>query len=107
MPLVLAAPAKVPSLPANVTLMPPGGVWFGPVSSGAHMTDEREAIERLERRLEHLEAIVRKVLSRGDLPLEDPGSPEEPVASSLHLAQDIDARAAITSATAVQPCDGV
>src|SRR5881227_2871092 len=69
MPLVLAAPAKVPSLPANVTLMPPGGVWFGPVSSGAHMTDEREAFERLERRLEQLEAIVRKVLSRGDLPL--------------------------------------
>src|SRR6266702_1390638 len=100
----------------DVTLMPPGGVWFGPtppceavvhlptraiagrrrsarlavagfsplipVSSGAHMTDEREAIERLERRLEHLEAIVRKVLSRVDLTQADPGSPAEPLVSS-------------------------
>ena len=103
MPLVLAAPAKVPSLPANVTLMPPGGVWFGPVSSGAHMTDERQAIERLERRLEHLEAIVRKVLSRGDLPLEDPGSPAEPLASSWRREPRTAARAEVTPAAPVEP----
>src|SRR5947207_1739200 len=83
--------------------MPPGGVWFGPFCSGAHMTDEREAIERLERRLEQLEAIVRKVLSRGDLPLEDPGSPAEALASSWRREPRTAARAEVTPAAPVEP----
>lgn len=47
------------------------------------MTEEREGIERLERRVEQLEAIVRKLLPRGALTrLEEPHSPvEQPVSS--------------------------
>ncbi len=32
------------------------------------MSDEREAIERLERRVEQLEALVRKLVSVGQVP---------------------------------------
>jgi len=47
------------------------------------MTDEREAIERLERRLEHLEAIVRKLLLPGALTQqEEPRSRVESATSS-------------------------
>ena len=46
------------------------------------MTEDREAIERLERRVEHLESIVRTLLSRGELTQQEAPPPRaEPLVS--------------------------
>ena len=46
------------------------------------MTEDREAIERLERRVEHLETIVRTLLSRGELTQQEAPPPRaEPLVS--------------------------
>src|SRR5436309_14770517 len=64
------------------------------------MTEEREAIERLERRLDQLEAIVRKLLSRGELAQqEEPRSPVEPLESPWRREPRAAARAEVAPDT--------
>src|SRR5438105_9840408 len=64
------------------------------------MTEEQQAIERLERRLEHLEAIVRKLLSRGELPQSDLGLP---LVSPPRREPRTAARAEFTPGAPVEP----
>ena len=64
------------------------------------MTEEQQAIERLERRLEHLEAIVRKLLSRGELPQSDL---RVPLVSPPRREPRTAARAEFTPGAPVEP----
>src|SRR5437773_8060523 len=75
------------------------------------MTEEREAIERLERRLDQLEAIVRKLLSPGELARqEEPRSRVEPLESPWRREPRAAARAEVAPDTPVEqdagPRDG-
>src|SRR5947207_14157899 len=67
------------------------------------MTEEREAIERLERRLDQLEAIVRKLLSPGELARqEEPRSRVEPLESPWQREPRAAARAEVAPDTPVE-----
>jgi len=67
------------------------------------MTEEREAIERLERRLDQLEAIVRKLLSPGELARqEEPRSRVEPLESPWRREPRAAARAEVAPDTPVE-----